>query len=438
MSCAQEIAAEVLKDADGALHALVSSVWPNITVHSPEKLQMLLDMLRRICTEKARSQPIRRCRSLVIARLYVADVMHVVPRLICCTMSIAGYISVQSFSTYMVNTVCMQGCPEDALQALHTAGHFAQQATSIARGLDVRLFIGPAIALAVQHISLELSQQILPPLMGLAAPVLEQRQEVQGKQPLKRALFPEPQAHAGVNGSPHQADLAAIWHGRAHSEISQHISSSNATQLAALMRALPLPQASQALAGPSNGSAVQLAVPLSHSSVLLVHLQKALPAPQQLPGAQQQPSGAASPAASARLESQPHSSSAEASHSSSGSGQAGATQHSLGMAVAAGESPEASALEEAYRGCRKHLKQLQAGHLAALLRFWLQRGPSPIPSVASSRPELRGALRLRALQDGIAASRRHAGKARQPAEVSHTPALHPLSTRVTTHLSTQN
>ena len=315
---------------------------------------------------------------------------------------------------------------------------FAQQATSIARGLDVRLFIGPAIALAVQHVSLELSQQILPPLMGLAAPVLEQRQEVQGKQPLKRALFPEPQAHAGVNGSPHQADLAAIWHGRAHIEISRHISSSNATQLAALMRALPLPQASQALAGASNGSAVQPAVPLSHSSVLLAHLQKALPAPQQLPGAQQQASAAASSAAGARSELQTHSSSAEAGHSSSGSGQAGATQHSLGMAVAAGESPEASALEEAYRGCRKHLKQLQAGHLAALLRFWLQRGPSPIPSVASSRPELRGALRLRALQDGIAASRRHAGKARQPAEVSYTPAHHALCSRLTTHLSTLN
>ena len=76
VSSAQEIAAEVLKDADGALHALVSSVWPNIAMHSPEKLQMLLDMLRRICTEKARSQPIRRCRSYVIANSHVADIMH--------------------------------------------------------------------------------------------------------------------------------------------------------------------------------------------------------------------------------------------------------------------------------------------------------------------------------------------------------------------------
>ena len=330
----------------------------------------------------------------------------------------------------------MQGCPEDALQALHTAGHFAQQATSIARGLDVRLFIGPAIALAVQHISLELSQRILPPLMRLAAPALELRQEAQGKQPLKRALFPEPQPCAGVNGSPCQEDLAAIWHVRAHSEISRHISSSNATQLAALVHALPLPQASQALPGPSNGAAVQLAVPLSHSSVLLVHLQKALPAPQQLPGAQQQPSAAASPAASARSESEPHSSSAEANWSSSGPDQAGVLQQKAVVAVAAGESPEASALEEAYRGCRKHLKQLRAGHLAALLRFWLQQGPSPIPSIASSRPELRGALRLRALQDGLAASRCHTGKARRPAEVSLAPACHPLGPSLTPNVCT--
>ena len=332
----------------------------------------------------------------------------------------------------VVNAVCVQGCSEDALQALHTADHFAQQVTSIARGLDVRLFIGPAIALAVQRVSLGMSQQILPPLMGLAAPVLEQRQEAQGKQPLKRALFPEPQAHAGVNGSPYQEDLAAAWHERAHVEISRHISSSNATQLAALVRALPLPQASQALQGPSNASAGQPAVPLSHSSVLLAHLQKALPVPQQLPGAQQQAPAAASPAGSARSESEAHGSSAEAGQSSSGPGQAGMIQRKAGMARAASKSPEASGLEEAYRGCRKHLKQLSAGHLAALLRFWLQRGPGPIPGIASSRPELRGALRLRALQDGIAASRRHTGKARQPPEVSHAPARHPLGPSVTT------
>ena len=330
--------------------------------------------------------------------------------------------------------VFVQGCSEDALQALHTADHFAQQAASIAHGLNVRLVIGPAIALAVQHVSPGMSQHILPPLMGLAAPMLEQRQEAQGKQPLKRALFPEPQACAGVDTSPHQADLAAIWHGRAHSEISRHISSNNATQLATLVRSLPLPQASQMLPGRNNGSAVQPAVPLSHSSVLLVHLQKALPAPQLLPGEQRQACVAASPAASARSQSQPHSSSVEAGQISSGPGQAGVTQQKAGMAVAAGESPEASALEEAYRGCRRHLKQLQAGHLAALLRFWLQQGPSPIPGIASSRPELHGTLRLRMLQDGIAASRRHTGKARQPAEVSHTPALQPLGPSLTTYL----
>lgn len=345
----------------------------------------------------------------------------------------------QSLLTYVVDAVCVQGGSEDALQALHTAGHFAQQATSIACGLGVRLLIGPAIALAVQHVSPEMSQQILPPLMGLAMPVLEHRQaEAPGKQPLKRALFPEPQVSPCVSGSLPQADLAASWHGAAHSEISRHISSSNATQLAALVRDLPLPQGLQALPGPSNGLAVQPAVPLSQSSVMIVHLQKALPAPQLRLGTQQQASAAANPAARARSESEPHSSSAEASQSSSEPGQAGATQHKAGMPVAAGESHEASALEKAYRGCRKHLKQLQAGHLAALLRFWLQQGPSPILGIASSRPELRGALRLRALQDGIAASRRHTGKARQPAEVSHAPARHPSSLSVTTNLSTLN
>ena len=60
---AQDIAAEVLEDTDGALHALVSSVWPHITDDSPEKLQMLINLLRRICTDKARRQPTRHCRS---------------------------------------------------------------------------------------------------------------------------------------------------------------------------------------------------------------------------------------------------------------------------------------------------------------------------------------------------------------------------------------
>lgn len=76
----------VLEDTDGALHALVSSVWPDVTNDSPEKLQMLIVMLRRICTEKARSQPMQHCRSYVqLLQSHVAHTMHDAPRFICYT-----------------------------------------------------------------------------------------------------------------------------------------------------------------------------------------------------------------------------------------------------------------------------------------------------------------------------------------------------------------
>ena len=78
-------------------------------------------------------------------------------------------------------------------------------------------------------------------------------------------------------------------------------------------------------------------------------------------------------------------------------------------------------MEEAYKRCRKHLRQLEAGQLAALLRFWLLQGPPPVPSVDSSRPQLQGPLRLRVLQDGVAAISRLVDKApgapEQPSKV---------------------
>lgn len=88
---AQDIAAEVLKDADSALHVLVSSVWAHIADDLPEKLQMLIEMLRRICTAKARGQPIRHCRFYVQLKIsHAASAMHGAPSYICCTKSLVG------------------------------------------------------------------------------------------------------------------------------------------------------------------------------------------------------------------------------------------------------------------------------------------------------------------------------------------------------------
>lgn len=301
----------------------------------------------------------------------------------------------------------VQGCSKEALHSLQSALQSSQRASKTAPGLDVRLLVAPVIASALQDLSPEMSDRLLHALMPQRFPLSERRQDAPVKQPLKRALFLEPQhSNRAAPGASPGSSSTAEWHQRALSQISAHVSSANATQLAALIRSLPISQALDRISGPLPSSTLPTAVPLSHSSVLLAYLMKALPAA----GASDMPELPA-----VRPHAEPYqagSASHDSAHfSSNWADKEQAAKQQLGS-EAAGEGSEGLA-EEAYRRCRKHLKQLEAGHLAALLRFWLLQGPCPVSGIPGSRPELRGALRLCVLQDGIAACARHLGKARQ-------------------------
>ena len=208
--------------------------------------------------------------------------------------------------------------------------------------------------------------------------------------------------------------------GSAFSQVSAHISAGNATQLAALIRSLPIQQALAQLQGPAEGSAAHTSLQLTYSSVLLVHLVQALPGPQGMPESHQSSSAPGKTdlsVSAAEHSSLPLSGGIEpviaqlALHrqhqEASLAAEEGARVSRAGASVTEASVKDASiseaATEEAYRRCRKHLRQLEAHHLAALLRFWLLHGPAPVPGVPGSRPELCGALRLRVLQDGVAA-----------------------------------
>ena len=314
----------------------------------------------------------------------------------------------------------MQDCSQEAQQSLQSALQFVQRVDKVAPRLDSKLFVAPVIAMALQHMSPDLSRKVLQPLMAESTDFSEHRDRAPAKQPLKRALFPEPQPNGDCEGDSHGSAFGAVWHRKAFSQVSAHISAGNATQLAALIRSLPIQRALAQLQGSAEGSAVHTSLQLTYSSVLLVHLVQALPGPQGMPEAYQTSSapGRTDPLASAaEHRSLPLSGGIEpvvaqlALHrqhqEASLAAQQGAGAFRAGASVTKTSVKDASiseaAREEAYRRCRKHLRQLEAHHLAALLRFWLLHGPAPVPGMPGSRPELRGALRLRVLQDGVAA-----------------------------------
>ncbi len=304
-----------------------------------------------------------------------------------------------------------QGVLEEALQALQSAAHFVQRASKVAPGLDSRLIAGPVIAATLQHVSLEMSRRMFLVLMPDVISAAEQSAHT--KQPLKRALFPEDEPQAAVDGESRLSEATATWNAKAFGQISRHVSASNASQLASLVRSLPLMQALRSFQDGPDVAAAHGVPPLSQSSVLLAYLIKVLPAP-----VSQAEASDSTPVIAQQLasDSQPES---RALADGRRPDDEEAAQHEL-RSTSAGEGPEAD-VEEAYKRCRKHLRQLEAGQLAALLRFWLLQGPPPVPSVDSSRPQLQGPLRLRVLQDGVAAISRLVDKApgapEQPSKV---------------------
>ena len=305
-----------------------------------------------------------------------------------------------------------QGVSEEALQPLHSAAHFLQRASKVAPGLDARLTAGPVIAAALQGIDPGMSRRMFLGLMPESASAAKHMPHT--KEPLKRALFPEHQPEADTDGDGRLSLTGPTWTERAFGQISRHVNASNASQLASLIRSLPLEQALCSLQEPPGSAGLHGLPPLSQSSVLLAYLMKALPAPVTQADAprtttaisDQSDLGSHPDTADLAVGSRPYS--------------RGTARHQL-RSTPAGKAP-VIALEEAYRRCRKHLRQLEAGQLAALLRFWLLQGPPPLPGIASSRPELRGAVRLRLLQDGVAAIARLVDKApgspEQTSEVS--------------------
>ncbi len=235
------------------------------------------------------------------------------------------------------------------------------------------------------------------------------------KQPLKRALFPEQQPQAAKEEESCLSEATATWNAKAFCQISRHVSASNASQLASLVRGLPLTQALRSFQEGPEAAAAHQVPPLSQSSVLLAYLMKALPAP-----AGQAEASATTPVIPYQPASdlQPDS---KALVDGRRPVEQEAVQHQL-RSTSAGKTPKAD-VEEAYKRCRKHLRQLEAGQLAALLRFWLLQGPPPVSGTDLSRPQLQGPLRLRVLQDGVAAILRLVDKApdskEQPSKVSH-------------------
>ena len=309
----------------------------------------------------------------------------------------------------------MQDCLQEAQQSLQSALQFVQRVDKVAPRLDSKWFVAPVIAMALRHMSPDLSRKVLQPLMAEGTDVSEHGDGAPAKQPLKRALFPEPQPNGDCEGDPYGSAFGAVWHRKAFSQVSAHTSAGNATQLAALIRSLPIQQALAQLHGPDEGSAAHTSLQLTYSSVLLVHLVQALPGPQGMPESHQTSSA---PSASAAEHSSlplsggiepviaqlaPHRQHQEASLAAQEGARASRAVASVTEASVKDASISEAATEEAYRRCRKHLRQLEAHHLAALLRFWLLHGPAPVPGVPGSRPELRGALRLRVLQDGVVA-----------------------------------
>jgi len=317
---------------------------------------------------------------------------------------------------------CAQGNSDEALQALQSAMQFVQRVSKVAPSLDARLIIGPVIAMTLQDVSAEMSSKALLALIPESAHVSESEQKSRARQPLKRALFLE-QPQADMDGQSSISGFKEAWHEQASNQISRYVSASNATQLASLIRSLPLTQSFIRFQGPCDASELHHLPPLSHSSVFLLYLMKALPAPCRTSDASQIHAFTTSLAPSNQSgqdqlgpDSHPNSS---VLADSTGAGSQQTAQEQL-RSTSAREGSEVS-LEEAYETCKKHIKQLEPGQLAALLRFWLLQGPVPIPGIHSSRPELHSALRLRVLQDGIAASMHHVDKIpgtnKQPSEV---------------------
>ncbi|EIE26521.1 hypothetical protein COCSUDRAFT_64531 [Coccomyxa subellipsoidea C-169] len=247
-----------------------------------------------------------------------------------------------------------------ANQHLPAAKEFLQRCSRVVPAMNAKLFLGPLLAAAVTVAHSSLSPQIIATVLdgscmgerngeSLPKDTGQERQRGAEKPPLKRMLFAADETQAD------SSQLLQRWQRCALDEICARVTPSNAAKMAALIRSLPDLSALLRQALPAQPPQQDTAhwPGLGHSTVLLALLCKEMSA---------QPQG--------RTEDQ---------------------------------RPESSDLAQAYKAGRKYLKQLEAGHLAAFLRFLLLRSRPPLPSGAlpAEPAQLPGPLRLHVVQDGI-------------------------------------
>ncbi len=226
--------------------------------------------------------------------------------------------------------------------------------------MNAKLFLAPLLAAAVMVADSSLSQQIIATVLdvscmgernGESVPRDTGQEPQRGaeKPPLKRMLFAADETQAD------SSQLLQRWQRCALDEICARVTPSNAAKMAALIRILPDLSALLRQALPAQPPQQDTAhwPGLGHSTVLLALLCKEMSAQPQ-----------------------------------------GSTED---------QGPESSDLAQAYKAGRKYLKQLEAGHLAAFLRFLLLRSRPPLPSGAlpAEPAQLPGPLRLQVVQDGI-------------------------------------
>ncbi|BDA40884.1 probable neuroblastoma-amplified sequence at N-terminal half [Coccomyxa sp. Obi] len=251
------------------------------------------------------------------------------------------------------------GGSETHANLLAVGKEFLQRCARVAPALHAKLFLAPLLAAAIGGIDPSLSPHLISAAVNAsstggwlgesaAAEAPQGRPKGLEKLPLKRMLFAAD--GSGEDGS----QLLQRWQKCALDEICEHVTPSNAAKLAALIRSLPdlVALLRQALPAQPPQQDITGWPGMGHSTVLLAVLCKEMSA-------------------------QDRESAEE------------------------GSSDAPTDLSQTYKASRKHVRQLEARHLVAFLRFLVLRGQPPLPSCQAPAP-LPAPLRLQVVQDGIA------------------------------------